>query len=65
MKRLTHIITLILSLGLSALAPVQAQEAASTTTLADLKLGNVILNGPLTPADLKGKVVAVEQWGIN
>jgi hypothetical protein len=43
----------------------QETAAASTTTIADLKLGTVALNGPVTMDDLKGKVVAVEEWGLR
>ncbi len=50
------------ALALTLLAPA---AAASATTLDDLRLGEVWYGDPVTPDQMKGRVVVVEFWGFN
>ena len=53
--------------GLPLRAADEKKDAAadSSTTLDQFKLGETIANDAVTMESLKGKVVAIELWGIH
>jgi len=53
------------SLPLRAADEKKDTADASSTTLDQFKLGEIIANDPVTMESLKGKVVILEQWGIK
>jgi hypothetical protein len=46
-------------------ADEKSEEAAGESQLDQVKLGEAILNGPVTMESLKGKAVVLEFWGIH
>jgi hypothetical protein len=46
-------------------ADEKTEEAAGESQLGQVKLGEAILNGPVTMDSLKGKAVVLEFWGIH
>ena len=55
---------LAFALGASSLTTAKADETA-THTLSEWNLGTVIQGETYTQDDLKGKVVVIEDWGVN
>jgi hypothetical protein len=53
------------SLPLQAADEKKDSAADSSTTLSQFKLGETIANDAVTMDSLKGKVVAIELWGIH
>ena len=52
-------------LGCALAGPARAAEFNMSVTTGDVKLGTSIMGPKLSEADLKGKVVLLEFWGIN
>jgi hypothetical protein len=53
------------SLPLQAADKKEDSAADSSVTLSQFKLGDTIVNDAVTMESLKGKVVAIEMWGIH
>jgi hypothetical protein len=64
---LTAVIGCLAFAGLPLQAADEKKDAAadSSVTLDQFKLGETIANDEVTMESLKGKVVAIEMWGIH
>jgi hypothetical protein len=43
----------------------EKEESAANSDLSQVKLGEALVNGPVSMDSLKGKVVVLEFWGIH
>jgi len=61
MMRTLRCLILAVPLSLAVVCQLGAQEVKSD----GISLGTHIMGSKLMPADLKGRVIFLEQWGIN